>query len=407
MFSGIIQAIGSIIRLDKKEFDIDFTIETSSKKLLSNVSLGDSIAVNGVCLSIRLLNDISFNVSAAHETLKLTNLGILELGSEVNLEASLSFNQPIGGHLVQGHIADTAIIIQSLPKGEAYYFTFKVNMNLKRYIIQKGYIAIDGMSLTIVEEGADWFKVMIIPHTRSVTIAKNYMVGSIVNIEVDIFGRYIEKLIINRNSRNSIQQAIEDLKDGKMIIVVDDESRENEGDIVVAAEKIDDVMMTFMIKKASGLVCLALDEVLVKKLSLPLMVKENQESMKTAFTVSIDAKDHITTGISAHDRVKTIRASIDPKAVPSDLVRPGHIFPLLANKGGVLKRRGHTEASVELVKLAGFIPAAVICEIIEEDGQMVRGNNLLKFADRYNLTLISINNLVEYINSLKFSQVNS
>lgn len=197
--------------------------------------------------------------------------------------------------------------------------------------------------------------------------------------------------------RNNIIKAIEDLKDGKMIIVTDDINRENEGDIVVLAEKVTEEIMSFIIKKASGLICLAIDGKLAKKLDLKLMVRNNQESMRTAFTVSIDSRHGITTGISAFDRAKTILDAVSINAKADDLVRPGHIFPLIAKNGGLFERRGHTEASVELAKLSGFKPAAVICEIIGDDGKMLKGKKLEEFATLYKLTLVSIDSIVDFL----------
>ncbi|MGB4191843.1 MAG: 3,4-dihydroxy-2-butanone-4-phosphate synthase [Rickettsiales bacterium] len=197
--------------------------------------------------------------------------------------------------------------------------------------------------------------------------------------------------------KNNILKAIEDLKDGKMIIVTDDVNRENEGDIIVLAEKVTEETISFIIKKASGLICLAIDSELAKKLDLKLMVENNQESMRTAFTVSIDSRHGITTGISAFDRAKTILDAVSVNAKATDLVRPGHIFPLIAKDGGLFERRGHTEASVELAKLSGFKAAAVICEIIGDDGKMLRGKELKEFAALYKLTLVSIDSIVDFL----------
>ena len=196
---------------------------------------------------------------------------------------------------------------------------------------------------------------------------------------------------------NNILKAIEDLKQGKMIIVTDDINRENEGDIVILAEKITEAAMTFMAKKASGLICLAIDSNLAKKLELDLMVQNNQESMKTAFTISIDARYGITTGISAFDRTKTILDTVNPNVIPYDLVRPGHIFPLIAKDGGLFERRGHTEASVALANLAECQPAAVICEIMGDDGKMLRGQALKDFSKLHHLLLISIEEIVNFL----------
>ena len=194
-----------------------------------------------------------------------------------------------------------------------------------------------------------------------------------------------------------IFKAIADLQQGKMIIIADDINRENEGDIVIAAEKITEELMTFMVKKASGLICLSLSKELAKKLKLNAMVENNQESMRTAFTVSIDAKHGITTGISAADRTHTILTAISPNSSVEDLVQPGHMFPIIAREGGVLERRGHTEASIELVKMAELTPAAVICEILGDDGKMLRGKDLENFAKTNQLELIHIEEIVKHL----------
>jgi riboflavin synthase len=189
MFTGIVEEMGNIVSIDEKEQDKDFIISSSMK-----FNIGDSVSVNGVCLTVREQFTNSFKVSAAYETLKLTNLSLLKVKDPVNLENSLTLNKALGGHLVQGHVADTSIIINKRIQGESIYFRFSKPEHLNNYIVKKGYIAVDGMSLTICEEGKDWFEVMLIPHTLSVTIAGNYTQGSKVNLEVDIFARYIEKL---------------------------------------------------------------------------------------------------------------------------------------------------------------------------------------------------------------------
>lgn len=193
-----------------------------------------------------------------------------------------------------------------------------------------------------------------------------------------------------------IDQALQDFKKGKMVIVVDDDNRENEGDLVLAAEFATPENINFMITHARGLVCLTLDTQKVDELGLPLMVQNNQAPFQTAFTVSIEAREGVSTGISAFDRAKTIQTAIKEGATGRDLVVPGHVFPLRSVDGGVLVRAGHTEASVDMARLAGLKPAGVICEILNEDGTMARVPDLEKFAEKYNLPLISIADLIEY-----------
>jgi 3,4-dihydroxy 2-butanone 4-phosphate synthase/GTP cyclohydrolase II len=195
---------------------------------------------------------------------------------------------------------------------------------------------------------------------------------------------------------HSIEDAIRDIKKGKFIILVDDEDRENEGDLVIAAKHVTPQAVNFMAKHARGLICLALTPQRVEELHLPPQATENTATFGTAFTVSIDARKDITTGISAADRATTIHVAIDPKSKPSDLARPGHIFPLKAQQGGVLKRAGQTEGSVDLARLAGLIPAGVICEIMNEDGTMARVPELTKFAKIHKLKVVTIKALIEY-----------
>jgi 3,4-dihydroxy 2-butanone 4-phosphate synthase/GTP cyclohydrolase II len=196
---------------------------------------------------------------------------------------------------------------------------------------------------------------------------------------------------------NSIEDALEDIKNGKVIIVVDDEDRENEGDFICAAECITPEIVNFMATHGRGLICAPLVEDRCEELGLELMVGKNTAVFETPFTVSVDLIGHgCTTGISAHDRFKTIRALVDPEIKPEELGKPGHIFPLRAKRGGVLRRAGHTEAAIDFARLAGFKPAGVLVEIMNEDGSMARLPDLVKVAERFQLKLVSIKDLIEY-----------
>lgn len=194
----------------------------------------------------------------------------------------------------------------------------------------------------------------------------------------------------------SIEDVIKELKAGRMIILVDDENRENEGDLMMVAERVTPEAINFMAKHGRGLICLALSQERADALGLPPMVEENTSKFGTAFTVSIDAAKGVTTGISAYDRARTVLTAVNPSARPEDFVRPGHIFPLRAKKGGVLFRSGQTEGSVDLARLAGFMPAAVICEIMNEDGTMARVPQLEEFAQRHGLLMCSIADIIEF-----------
>ncbi|MBB5077057.1 bifunctional 3,4-dihydroxy-2-butanone-4-phosphate synthase/GTP cyclohydrolase II [Nonomuraea endophytica] len=195
---------------------------------------------------------------------------------------------------------------------------------------------------------------------------------------------------------DQVERAINDIRDGRPVIVVDDENRENEGDIIFAAAKATPELLTFTIRHTSGVICVPMEGKELDRLGLPLMVFQNRERMRTAYTISVDARDGVTTGISAADRAKTIRALADSATEPNELVRPGHIFPLRYHDGGVLARRGHTEAAVDLARLAGLSPAGVLAEIVNDDGTMARLPELRAFADEHDLALISIEQLVEH-----------
>ncbi len=207
----------------------------------------------------------------------------------------------------------------------------------------------------------------------------------------------MEELIDSSHQKlDSIEAALEEIRKGKMVIVVDDAERENEGDIIMAAELVTPEHVNFITREARGILCVAVNELRAKELGLELMIEQNTALHQTPFTVSIDFKHGTTTGISTFDRAKTINAIANDNSKPSDFARPGHIFPLIAKKGGILKRAGHTEAAVDLLTLAGLKPAGVLCEILHEDGSMARLPQLKEFARKYNLKIISIADLIEF-----------
>ena len=195
---------------------------------------------------------------------------------------------------------------------------------------------------------------------------------------------------------SKISSIINDAKKGKMFILVDDKNRENEGDLIIPGSKCNSKSINFMAKHGRGLICLALTKKQVDNLKLPLMSSINKSRMQTAFTVSIEAKKGITTGISAQDRAKTIKTAINPKVKKGEIISPGHVFPLVARKGGVLERAGHTEASVDISKLSKLNPSSVICEVMNEDGRMARLNDLFKFSKKHKIKLASIEDLISY-----------
>ena len=207
----------------------------------------------------------------------------------------------------------------------------------------------------------------------------------------------ITEIVNKKVALNTIEEAIEDIRQGKVIIVVDDENRENEGDFLAAAETVTPEMINFMATHGRGLICTPLTEQRCKELDLNMMVRNNTDPMETAFTVSVDLRGNgVTTGISASDRSKTVKALVDKNTKPFDLARPGHIFPLVAKEGGVLRRTGHTEAAIDFARLAGFEPAGCIVEIMNEDGTMARLPQLADVAKKFDLKIVSIEDLVAY-----------
>jgi len=199
---------------------------------------------------------------------------------------------------------------------------------------------------------------------------------------------------------NRVKEAILAFKEGRPVVLSDDPGRENEGDLIIPAERITEDVMATLIRDGSGIVCLCLEDVLARHLGLPQMVERNENKNGTAFTVSIEAREGITTGVSAHDRVVTIRTAMAPGASAEDLARPGHVFPLRAHPDGLQARQGHTEGSVELARMAGYRPAAVLCELMNPDGTMMRGQTLEAFAERNGFPLLTIKEMLESIASV-------
>lgn len=199
---------------------------------------------------------------------------------------------------------------------------------------------------------------------------------------------------------SSVEDVLRDASSGKLFILVDDENRENEGDLIVLAEKLEPEHVAFMVRYGTGIVCLAMTKVHMKRLGLSFMEKKNIGENHTAFTTSIDARYGITTGVSAEDRTKTIHVAIDKNRTQDDIITPGHIFPVIAHEGGVEQRAGHTEASVEIAKLVGCNHSAVICELVNDDGSMMRLPQLLEFAEQHNIKLTTIDKLISYVQNL-------
>ena len=428
MFSGIVAGIGTVVALHAVGPGTRLVVQASG--LLEGVAGGESVAVNGVCLTATgwsAPDELAFDLMP--ETLRRSNLGGLGAGDRVNLERSLRFGDRIGGHLVQGHVDGTAEVVSVEPEADARLVRFRLReRRLLRAIVEKGFVTVDGVSLTVVRALPDGFVVSLVRTTLEQTILGGIQPGTIVNIEVDLFARHLldgtpvsrslvaavdgQPMALDARAgqsaraaappdrRAAVAEAIDVLRSGRPVIVLDDADRENEGDLVLAAEFATTEWLAFFIREAGGFVCVAMDGARLDALEIPPMVVANSSRQGTAFTVSVDAAS-VTTGVSAAERTATIRALIDPATRPADLLRPGHIFPLRAADGGLGERRGHTEAAVELCRLAGLKPAAVIVEVMNSDGTMARGPDLAALAGAHDLPLITVGEIAGYLQTVR------
>lgn len=410
MFSGIVAGMGRVVALSSLEPGIRLVVHAPG--LLDGVVDGESVAVNGVCLTAAgrpAADELIFDLMP--ETLRRSNLGELVAGGPINLERSLRFGDRLGGHLVQGHIDGIAEVVSVVAEGDARLVRFRLReRRLARAIVEKGFVTVDGVSLTVVRSMPDGFVVSLVRTTLDLTILGGVQPGTIVNVEVDLFARHLldgapaprplaaSAVAAGAGGDRSVAVAgaLDALRVGRPVLVLDDADRENEGDLVLAAEFATAEWLAFLIREAGGFVCVAMDGERLDELGVPLMVDANTSRQGTAFTVSVDAAS-VATGVSATERAATVRALIDPTTRPEDLVRPGHVFPLRAADGGLGERRGHTEAAVELCRLAGLQPAAVIVEVMNPDGTMARRPELAAFAAAHDLPLITVGEIAAVV----------
>lgn len=418
MFTGIIETVGTVRSIessDKKpgaDTGNGLRLQIESKQLAPSMGMGDSLSVNGVCLTVVGLDAESglVDVDVMPQTLSFTDLGELKVGDKLNLEPAMAAGARFGGHTVLGHIDGVVRVMARTDEGIATRYSLKPSIELMRYIAAQGSVALDGISLTVAHVEADRFEVAIIPHTMEATIIGSKQVGDPMNLEVDVAARYaeqlaagdldaegIEKLFAENDMRtNTVDEAVDAIARGGVVVVMDDESRENEGDLIAAARDMDPQVLNTMATYAKGLICMPMTLKRARELRLDPMTARNTDNHNTAFTVSID-HESTTTGISAFDRAATARAAAaETPADPDSFRRPGHMFPLVARPGGVLERNGHTEATVDLVRLAGKGEVGLCCEIMAEDGSMMRRHGLVRLARLHGWPVITIAQLQQY-----------
>ena len=407
MFSGIVEEVGVVTALTRPAADAARMI-IGARTVLAGTEVGASIAVDGVCQTVVAIDGRTLTIDSVGATLRKTTLGSFAPGRRVNLERPLAYGNRVDGHLVQGHVNDTGTVTRWEKLGAARWLEIRLPRPLLPYVVLEGSIAIDGVSLTVAGLEDDRAGFSIIPHTARATALTDRRVGDPVNVEVDMIAKYVERLAGPHAAGAAddsahpaadadepapmagVDEAAEAIARGGMVLMIDDVDRENEGDLVAAASLVTPRIATCMLRQASGLLCAAITAERADQLELPPMAQVNTALHGTRFTVSIDAVRGTTTGESAHDRAATLRALADPQASPADFARPGHLFPLVADPGGVAARAGHTEAAVELAARAGLPAAAAICPVLDDDGGMARRAGLSRLARRLKVPMLHV-----------------
>lgn len=424
MFSGVIEEVGLVAEREDLEDGVRFTV--TADQVFAESSPGDSVAVNGVCQTVTRLDGRSATFEAVGETLAKTSLRTLAVGVRVNLERPSRIGDRLDGHLVQGHVNATAAV-RGWSKGQRS-LEIAVPEHLLRYIILEGSLTVDGISLTVARLIANRVSFTIVPYTAAHTALTDRTPGDLVNIEVDMIAKYVaqqrlygpvantpaegasandqdegingpESGSVATATTAAVETAVKALAEGRLVIVTDDENRENEGDLVGLASTATAVSVNFVVTHGRGVVCAPLTAERAAQLALHDMTVHNSAIHGTAFSVSVDARSGTTTGVSAADRAATLRALADAATPPEELARPGHVFPIVAHSGGLLARRGHTEAVVELCRLADAVPVGILCEILDTDGSMARDQALSALADAHDLPMVSVEQICRYIDT--------
>ncbi|MCY4482719.1 MAG: 3,4-dihydroxy-2-butanone-4-phosphate synthase [Spirochaetaceae bacterium] len=432
MFSGIVEEVGTI--RERTEADGGVQISIGCALVLDDLAAGASVAVDGVCQTVVSHDSGGFVVHAGGATLDKTTLRTLRVGDRVNLERALAVGSRLNGHFVQGHVNATGTVhawqpFDAAPAAEGdtdrgtaaasgsddetgtWRFEIDIPDHLRRYVAAEGSLTVNGVSLTVAKLAGSRVTFSIIPYTAHHTALRDRTPGASVNLEVDMIAKYLESLHTHGPAAAGarvrgpaaepapvtcgVAAAAAELAAGGMIIVTDHAARENEGDLVIAAEHATPAAVNFMVTHGRGMVCVPLTAERAAALDLAPMAAVNSALHSTAFTVSVDYRHGTTTGISAADRAATIVALADSDAGAGDFARPGHMFPIIADPGGVHARPGHTEAAVELMRMAGCRPVAVICEIMAADGSMAGDAELMELARTHGLPVVSVEQVAE------------
>ncbi|HEY7295201.1 MAG TPA: riboflavin synthase [Dehalococcoidia bacterium] len=402
MYSGLISELGTVKAAHETEEGLLLTVLAPATA--ARLRPMGSVAIAGTCLTVLGVEGEQFSVLVGAESAVRTTLRPPLAGRRVNLELPLRAGDPLDGHLVQGHVDGTAAVVSRRREGGVEYVWFRPNKRLIHAIVSKGSVAVDGVSLTVVEVNKGAFSVALIPETLRRTTLVTLQPGDRVNVETDVLPKYVHRFghaprpalawAGLRRGREAVEMAIAAIAAGGKVIVWDP-AREGEGDVIMAADRVSPADINFYMTHVRGLLCAPTDAALLARLGIERMPGAGDHH-GTAFMVPIDAADGTTTGIPASERAHTLRLLASPAVRPESFMRPGHIFPLAAHPRGLAARQGHTEAAVALARWAGRPPVALCCEVAADDGEMARLPELELFAAEHGLPLVAIEDLVSY-----------
>jgi 3,4-dihydroxy 2-butanone 4-phosphate synthase len=402
VFTGLVSDVGVVRAAQRTEQGLLLTVHAPG--VAKRLAAGGSVAVMGACLTAVAVADGAFSALVGAETESRTTLRQGMEGCPVNLELPLRAGDPLDGHLVQGHVDGTARLVSRRRVAGVEYVWLRPNKRLIQEIVPKGSIAVDGVSLTVVEVNKGAFSVALIPETLRRTTLDGLAEGALVNVETDMLPKYLRQfghapppaLAWSGMQRGleAVEKAVATIAAGGRVIVWDP-ARESEGDVIMAGDRVTPADINFFMTQVRGLLCVPMDAALCSQLGIE-RIPGDGDHHGTAFMVPVDAAEGTTTGIPASERAHTIRLLAREDAGPSDFVRPGHVFPLAAHQEGLAARAGHTEAAVALARWAGRRPVALCCEVAAPSGEMAGLAELERFAAEHGLPLVAIDDLVAY-----------